>query len=73
MLWIKRQASASMHGQNASATVITARTNQVRSEKGIVREFYFISRKIEITSLARLIYCENIWVERTALGFRPVS
>ena len=31
VLWIKREASASMHGQNASVTVITARTNQVRS------------------------------------------
>ena len=31
VLWIKREVSASMHGQSASVTVITARTNQVRS------------------------------------------
>lgn len=61
VLWIKRQASASMHGQNASVTVITARTNQVRSvaqvrkwlEKkkllqgqGKDREFYFNYEKL---------------------------
>lgn len=83
--WIKRQASASILGQNAWVTVITARTSQVREGREIVREkrsspsgaskreflFGVWENSNNLTRLIKYRWrLRRIWAERTVFKFR---